>query len=78
MEANARQMALERIQQRFGVMLACCLCCFVIPLCLGIAGVSIWAAVTLNEDDGKPCDKPIRTYIWGFIWLMVYNRQTHH
>jgi len=52
--------------------LFCLLCCVVLPLCVAIFAVTIWAAIAVDQDAGLPCDTPVRAYVWGFIFLLCW------
>lgn len=68
---QSEELAFARIQVA-GRCLFCMLCCIVLPLCIAIFAVTIWAAVAVDQDADKECDTPIRAYVWGFIALLCW------
>jgi len=72
-EQNVNEMARQRLLRTLGFALCFFFLLVVVPLALGIAGVVIWASITLNQDKDLPCDMPIREYLWGVMALLVWS-----
>ena len=62
-EATANELAMERFRAQFGIILACSLCCIVLPLFVSILGVAIWAAVSLDK-----VRSVLTQLLWGFFF----------
>jgi len=64
--------ALPLLPQMASTGLFFLLCCVVLPLCITIFAVTIWASIATDQDSKLACDTPIRTYVYGFISLLVW------